>query len=75
MPLPLRSKLFGSGGWNNNWYFYIGSPAFALLGALLYWLFGVHLASSEVAEPLVMVLFLGATVTIGCAMLAVIDER
>jgi len=70
----LVGKLLGSKTWNNRWYVYVGSPVFAFLGALLYWFFGVHLISAPLAETILMVLFPGVTVIIGCAILAVIDE-
>lgn len=71
----LFGKLVGTKMWNNKWYVYVGSPVFAVLGALLYLFFGSHLiSSSSLAETVLMVLFPGITVMIGCVILAVIDE-
>ncbi|MFT4890557.1 MAG: hypothetical protein ACI9YT_001473 [Halobacteriales archaeon] len=69
----LVSKLFGAETWNNSWYVYVGSPVFAILGAVLYWSFGRHLASSDVTVILWGFLFSGVTAMTGMAMLAIID--
>ncbi|NUC74873.1 hypothetical protein HTZ84_21655 [Haloterrigena sp. SYSU A558-1] len=69
----LKSKLFGTETWNNKWYVYVGTPIFAFLGALCYWLFGIHLVSSTPAETVLMILFPGTAVVLGSTILAVID--
>lgn len=73
----LKSKVFstGVGAWNNRWYVYVGAPFLAALGVVIGSLWGVHLASTELGEALVVGLFVGVTMIVGFTILALIDQR
>ncbi len=65
----------GTEAWNNKRYIVLGSPIFAVIGIFIGRLFGVHLVSSELGEILIISLFIGMVVLIGCVVLAVIDKQ
>lgn len=69
----IRSKVVGSGTWNNPWYVYVGIPVFALLGGILSWVFGRQLASSDLEVYLVTLLFAVVTCTLGSTIFALLD--
>ncbi|WP_459890759.1 hypothetical protein [Halostagnicola bangensis] len=71
----LKARMVGTEAWNNKRYVVLGSPILAVIGVLLGWLIGVHLVSSEIGKVLIVSLFVGTTVLLGCTILAVIDKR
>lgn len=67
--------MVGTEAWNDTRLIILGSPILAVIGVFLGRSFGVHLASSELGDSLILGLFSGMTVLIGLIILAAIDKR